>query len=197
MTVSAQLDVTLPGFADPVEQAQATFRAVLDAMARPGTLQRAGQGLTPPAPLDPATAAVLLTLVDHDTALWLDAATAPGRDWIAFHCGAGFAAAAGDAAFALALELPDLASLSPGTHEQPETAATLILQVGSLTEGTRYRLRGPGLQAASHLSVRGLPADFVALWQSNRAGFPLGVDLVLCAGTSLAALPRSVTVEAD
>ena len=197
MTVSAPLDVTLPGFADPVEQAQATFRAVLDAMARPGTLQRAGQGLTPPAPLDPATAAVLLTLVDHDTALWLDAATAPGRDWIAFHCGAGFAAAAGDAAFALALELPDLASLSPGTHEQPETAATLILQVGSLTEGTRYRLRGPGLQAASHLSVRGLPADFVALWQSNRAGFPLGVDLVLCAGTSLAALPRSVTVEAD
>jgi alpha-D-ribose 1-methylphosphonate 5-triphosphate synthase subunit PhnH len=197
MTASAQLDVTLPGFADPVEQAQATFRAVLDAMARPGTLQRAGQGLTPPAPLDPATAAVLLTLVDHDTALWLDAATAPGRDWIAFHCGAGFAAAAGDAAFALALELPDLASLSPGTHEQPETAATLILQVGSLTEGTRYRLRGPGLQAASHLSVRGLPADFVALWQSNRAGFPLGVDLVLCAGTSLAALPRSVTVEAD
>ena len=197
MTVSAQLDVTLPGFADPVEQAQATFRAVLDAMARPGTLQRAGQGLTPPAPLDPATAAVLLTLVDHDTALWLDPAMAPARDWIAFHCGTGFAAAPERAAFALALALPDLASLSPGTHEQPETAATLSLQVGSLTEGTRYRLRGPGLQATSHLSVRGLPADFVAVWQSNRAGFPLGVDLVLCAGTTLAALPRSVTVEAD
>ncbi|HLB97375.1 MAG TPA: phosphonate C-P lyase system protein PhnH [Acetobacteraceae bacterium] len=197
MTASAQLDVTLPGFADPVEQAQATFRAVLDAMARPGTLHRAGQGLTPPAPLDPATAAVLLTLVDHDTALWLDPAMAPARDWIAFHCGAGFAAAMGDAAFALALELPDLVSLSPGTHEQPETAATLILQVGSLTEGTRYRLRGPGLQATGHLSVRGLPADFVAIWHGNRAGFPLGVDLVLCAGTSLAALPRSVTVEAD
>ncbi len=197
MTTGVQLDVTLPGFADPVEHAQATFRAVLDAMARPGTLRQAGQGLTPPAPLDPATAAVLLTLVDYDTALWLDAAAAPARDWIAFHCGAGFTATPERAAFALALALPDLASLSPGTHEQPETAATLILQVGGFTEGARYRLRGPGLRATSHLSVRGLPADFVARWQSNRAGFPLGVDLVLCAGTTLAALPRSVTVEAD
>jgi alpha-D-ribose 1-methylphosphonate 5-triphosphate synthase subunit PhnH len=45
--------------------------------------------------------------------------------------------------------------------------------------------------------VSGLPADFVEIWQRNRAGFPLGVDLVLCTGTTLAALPRSVTVEAD
>jgi alpha-D-ribose 1-methylphosphonate 5-triphosphate synthase subunit PhnH len=202
MTAGAQLDVTLPGFADPVEQAQATFRAVLDAMARPGTLLSAGQGLTPPAPLDPATAAVLLTLVDHDTALWVDLAEglpagAAARDWIAFHCGAGFTAEPERAAFALGLELPDLARLSPGTHEAPETAATLILQVGSLTEGVRYRLRGPGLRTNNHLSVRGLPDDFVAIWQGNRASFPLGVDLVLCAGTTLAALPRSVTVEAD
>jgi alpha-D-ribose 1-methylphosphonate 5-triphosphate synthase subunit PhnH len=205
MTGGTQLDVTLPAFADPVEQAQATFRAVLDAMARPGALLRAGQGLTPPAPLDPATAAVLLTLVDYDTALWLDPAAGPAagpimetaRDWIAFHCGAGFAETPEHAAFALALALPDLARLSPGTHEQPEIAATLILQVGSLTEGTRYRLRGPGLRTSSELLVQGLPADFVAIWQRNRTGFPLGVDLVLCAGTTLAALPRSVMVEAD
>ena len=77
------------------------------------------------------------------------------------------------------------------------TAATLILQVDSLNAGTRYRLRGPGLRTSGTLSVRGLPDDFVAAWQRNRAGFPLGVDLVLCAGTTLAALPRSVTVEAD
>jgi alpha-D-ribose 1-methylphosphonate 5-triphosphate synthase subunit PhnH len=197
MTGSTHIDVTLPGFADPVGQAQASFRAVLDAMARPGTLVRVGDGLTPPPPLDPATGAVLLTLVDHDTPLWLDAASATARDWIAFHCGARFTDAPAAAAFALALALPDLMTLSPGTHEQPEAAATLILQVGSLTEGTRYRLRGPGLRGTSTLLVRGLPDDFVAIWQRNRGGFPLGVDLVLCAGTMLAALPRSVTVEAD
>ncbi len=195
MSNATQLDVTLPGFADPVEQAQACFRAVLDAMARPGTLRPAGERLTPPAPLDAATAAVLLTLVDHETPVWLDPAAQAARDWLAFHCGTGFTDTPAGAAFALALALPDLATLSPGTHEQPETAATLIVQVGSLTEGTRYRLRGPGLRGTNVLAVRGLPDDFATIWQRNRAGFPLGVDLVLCAGTTLAALPRSVTVE--
>ena len=80
--------ISLPGFADPVEEAQATFRAVLDAMARPGTLHRAGERLAPPVPLDQAAAAVLLTLVDNETPLWLDAAAAAARDWLAFHCGA-------------------------------------------------------------------------------------------------------------
>jgi alpha-D-ribose 1-methylphosphonate 5-triphosphate synthase subunit PhnH len=189
-------NVALPGFAEPVTQAQACFRAVLEAMSRPGTLTTAGQGLTVPAPLAPATAAVLLTLVDHDTPLWLDAACAPARDWIAFHCGAGFTDQPARAAFTLALDLPDLATLSPGTHDQPETSATLILQVASLRDGARYRLRGPGLRTDAIMAVSGLPDDFAAIWQRNRAGFPLGVDLVLCAGTTLAALPRSVTVEA-
>jgi alpha-D-ribose 1-methylphosphonate 5-triphosphate synthase subunit PhnH len=195
MTTDSPLDVTLPGFADPVGQAQACFRAVLDAMARPGTLVQAGEGVAPPAPLDPATGAVLLSLVDHDTPLWLDPVAAASRDWIAFHCGAGFTEAPAQAAFALAMALPDLARLSPGTHEQPETAATLILQVASLTDGTRYRLRGPGLRESAMLTVRGLPEDFVEIWQRNRAGFPLGVDIVLCAGVTLAALPRSVSLE--
>lgn len=194
--MSGPVNVALPGFAEPVEQAQACFRAVLEAMSRPGKLTTAGEGLTVPAPLAPATAAVLLTLVDHDTPLWLDAACAPARDWIAFHCGVGFTDRPANAAFALALGLPDLATLSPGTHEQPETSATVILQAASLCEGARYRLRGPGLRTAALLAVSGLPDDFVSIWQRNRGSFPLGVDLVLCAGTTLAALPRSVTVEA-
>ena len=45
------------------------------------------------------------------------------------------------------------------------------------------------------LTADGLPADFVAVWQRNHALFPRGVDLILCAGTPLAALPRSVSIE--
>jgi alpha-D-ribose 1-methylphosphonate 5-triphosphate synthase subunit PhnH len=187
--------IELPGFADPVGEAQATFRATLDAMARPGRLYRAGEHLTSPAPLDPATAAVLLTLVDNETPLWLDAAAAAAHDWLAFHCGAQVVKTPTDAAFAVALSLPDLATLPAGSHEAPEDSATLILQIRALGTGVRYRLSGPGLREPALLAADGLPADFAAIWQRNHALYPRGVDIVLCSGTTLAALPRSVSIE--
>jgi alpha-D-ribose 1-methylphosphonate 5-triphosphate synthase subunit PhnH len=51
------------------------------------------------------------------------------------------------------------------------------------------------LRAPALLSVDGLPPGFAGAWQQNHAQFPRGVDLVLCAGTSLAALPRSVALQ--
>ena len=45
------------------------------------------------------------------------------------------------------------------------------------------------------LRVTGLPDDFAAAWSANRALYPRGVDLILCAGASLAALPRTTMVE--
>jgi alpha-D-ribose 1-methylphosphonate 5-triphosphate synthase subunit PhnH len=187
--------IALPGFADPVSEAQATFRAVLDAMARPGQLHQVGGSLVAPTPLDRATAAVLLTLVDNETPLWLDPAAMEARAWLAFHCGADFVAQADKAAFALALSLPDFGVLDAGTHEVPESSTTLILQVAALGTGTRYRLSGPGLRQPSLLAVGGLPDGFAQLWQQNHALYPRGIDIVLCADTTLAALPRSVTVE--
>jgi alpha-D-ribose 1-methylphosphonate 5-triphosphate synthase subunit PhnH len=187
--------ISLPGFADPVRDAQSTFRTVLDAMARPGQLHHAGQNLTAPAPLDRATAAVLLTLVDNETPVWLDQAATPARDWLAFHCGATITDASDKAAFALGLSVPDLEALPAGTHEAPESSATLILQVPVLGTGARYRLSGPGLRVPALLSVTGLPGAFVQIWQQNHALYPRGIDLVLCADATLTALPRSVSIE--
>jgi alpha-D-ribose 1-methylphosphonate 5-triphosphate synthase subunit PhnH len=184
-----------PGFADPVAGAQACFRAVLDAMARPGTVREAGADLRPPAPLCPAAGAVLLTLADHDTPLWLDPRADAARDWVAFHCGSGFAPP--DAAtFLLAFDLPRLDGLRQGSDEGPEDSATVILQVRALGTGAPFRLSGPGLQRPTAFSADGLPRDFAVAWADNRALFPRGVDLILCAGTRVAALPRTVSVEA-
>ena len=188
-------DLAQPGFADPVAGAQICFRALLDAMARPGQVHTVGAGLTPPAPLDAATAAVLLTLTDHETPLWLDTAASTAAGWIGFHCGAPIVATAADCRYAAALALPDLAHLPAGTHEAPETSATLILQLPAIGQGTRYRLAGPGLRAPTQLAIAGLPADFPTIWQRNHEQFPRGVDIVLCAGDRLAALPRSVMLQ--
>jgi len=186
--------IDLPGFADPVTDAQGCFRAVLDAMARPGRIHEVGVGLTPTVPLAPASAAVLLTLVDHETPLWLDPDAAASREWIAFHCGAPLTTGPEACAFALALSLPDLAVLPAGSHEAPERSATIILQVRAFEAGRHFRLEGPGLREPSILAIDGLPVEFSGAWEQNRALFPLGVDIILCAGTRLAALPRSVTV---
>lgn len=182
-----------PGFADPVSGAQACFRAVLNAMAHPGQPQRI-DGVSAPAPLCDAAAAVLLTLADHETPLWLDPDAQAARNWLSFHTGAPLSTAA-RAMFAMGLSLPNLTELANGTDEMPETAATVILQVASLAVGRRYVLQGPGLREPAAIHVDGLPDDFVTIWQSNHALFPRGVDLILCSNDYLAALPRSIIVK--
>jgi len=187
-------DGLLPGFADPVFGAQGAFRAILAALAEPGTIHAAGGGLAPPAPLGPAAAAVALTLVDADASLAHDAG--PVADaFLRFHAGAPEAGLA-EASFVLATgAMPPLAALTPGTDEVPSAGATLIVQVESLAEGRGWRLSGPGIDGTRQLAVTGLPADFPAQWAANHARFPRGVDVILCAGGTLAALPRSVTLE--
>jgi len=88
MTTIAELP---PGFADKVLSAQSTFRSVMDAMARPGSVQRIVPGAGTPDRMMRGTAAIALTLFDHDTPLWLDARMSESSDvtkWLKFHTGA-------------------------------------------------------------------------------------------------------------
>lgn len=185
------MDTRFRGFADPVLDAQASFRAVLEAMSRPGRIQAIVPPPEVPPGLSPAAAAVLLTLVDAATPLRL-AAGAEAAGWVRFHCGCPLVETG--AAFALdpALSLRDL---DPGTEEEPERGATLILEVGALDAEGGWRLTGPGIRDAHRLCVTGAPAGLVADWALNHARFPCGVDVILCAGSRIAALPRSVRIE--
>jgi alpha-D-ribose 1-methylphosphonate 5-triphosphate synthase subunit PhnH len=181
----------LPGFADPVLDAQATFRALLEAMSRPGRVLPLGDDLAPPAPLSPALGAVLLTLCDADTPVWTDAPE-DARGWIGFHCGCPFVAEPSRAAFVLPVgAVPALDSLDPGTDEEPHRSATLILPVATLAEGDGWRLTGPGIAGEARLSVAGAPAGFAAAFAAQRARFPRGVDVLLAAPRAVACLPRS------
>lgn len=108
---------------------------------------------------------------------------------------AAFGLAGGPGLAGTALAGTALAGFRTGTDDAPEDGATVILQVAALGRGRALRLSGPGLAVPAVLRVNGLAAGFVAEWAANHAGFPRGVDLILCAGRHLAALPRSVRVE--
>jgi alpha-D-ribose 1-methylphosphonate 5-triphosphate synthase subunit PhnH len=188
------MSLDLPGFADPVQGSQAAFRAVLEAMSRPGTIFEVGADLTPPAPLCQSAAAVLLTLIDADTALHLAPEMDEAREWIVFHTTPRLTDALVEADFALAGAMPKLAALNAGTDDGPQEGATLILQVGGFGRAKRFDIAGPGLAAPRLIEIDGLPADFARQWQDNHARFPRGVDLILCAGDRLMALPRSLRI---
>ena len=101
MTTVAELPA---GFADKVMSAQSTFRSVMDAMARPGSVQQIGAVAGSPANLMRGTAAIALTLFDHDTPVWLDpsmAETTGLAKWLKFHTGAPVVADASICSFAL------------------------------------------------------------------------------------------------
>lgn len=180
-----------PGFADPVLDAQACFRAVLEAMSRPGRVLRVAPPPELPPGISPAGAAVLLTLVDADTTLRLEAG-AEVEAWVRFHCGCRIAR---DGASFVLDDAAELLALEAGTEEEPEAGATLLIEVAALAEGEGWRLSGPGISGTHRLRVDGAPAGFVAAWTANRARFPRGVDVVLCAGDQVAALPRTVRIE--
>jgi alpha-D-ribose 1-methylphosphonate 5-triphosphate synthase subunit PhnH len=179
------------GFASPATDAAAAFRAVLQAMARPGRIETV-HGAAPPPPCSPAAGAALLTLVDSTTPLHLagvhDCDTL--RDWVQFHTGAPLVGR-GDAAFALGAwdALVPLSGYPLGTPEYPDRSATLIVDLPVLS-ATGARLTGPGIRDAASLSLPD-PAALAA----NAARFPLGLDFILCAGDRLAALPRTTRVE--
>lgn len=174
------------GFSDQPVMASHAFRAVMTAMARPGEILDI-TGAQPPAPLSAAAGAVLLTLCDPETPIYLTNShdTPEVRDWITFHTGAPFCTAQ-EAIFALG----SWDELSPktfpiGTPEYPDRSATLIVESTSLTNSGTV-LSGPGIKDQVQLSLPETP-----VFASNNKLFPLGLDFIFTCGDRLAALPRT------
>ena len=197
MTTIAELP---PGFADKVLSAQSTFRSVMDAMARPGSVQRILPIAGTPETMMRGTAAIALTLFDHDTPLWLDARMAESPDvlkWLKFHSGAPVVQDASIAAFALISDggaLPPFERFALGTNEYPDRSTTVIIQVESLDRGPGFELRGPGIDGAATLQATIKPPDLFERLRCNETLFPRGIDVLLVADDAVAAIPRTTRV---
>ena len=187
-----------PAFADPALASQTVFRTVMEAMARPALPRPLSAPLKPPQPLSPIAAAVALTLIDYETAFWLDAPLAADGTvaaWLSFHTGASVAADAASASFAFVSDpaaMPPFGTFAQGSVEYPDRSATLVLQVESFAGSEPFDFTGPGIPGSRRLLASPLPADFRARLTANREVFPRGIDLVLVSSDAVAALPRSI-----
>jgi alpha-D-ribose 1-methylphosphonate 5-triphosphate synthase subunit PhnH len=194
MTTVAELPA---GFADKVLSAQSTFRCVMDAMARPGSVQRIASVAGTPAAMMRGTAAIALTLFDHDTPVWLDsrmAATPEVAKWLKFHTSAPVVLDSSVASFALMGDpenLPGLDRFAFGSNEYPDRSTTLILQVESLTDGSVVELQGPGIDGSTALRASIRPQNLFERLAINATLFPRGIDVVLVHDDSIVAMPRT------
>lgn len=190
-------------FADPVQGAQLVFRALLEAMSRPGRVQTLPAAvlaaLEPPSP-ERGQFALLLALLDAQTSVWLDPhSAAPAMQaLLRFHTGVQVVEHAAAAAFAVTRASPASAALwatlADGSDEAPQAGATLIIELPSLDTGPALVLRGPGIQSTQALRAGGLDDAFWAARSALAPRFPRGIDLVLTCGDRIAALPRSTRV---
>jgi alpha-D-ribose 1-methylphosphonate 5-triphosphate synthase subunit PhnH len=199
MTTVSELPV---GFADKVFSAQSTFRSVMDAMARPGRAQKITSTAGTPAAMMHGTAAIALTLFDHDTPIWLDTSMSQTTDvaqWLKFHSSAPVVQNPAICHFALignAAALPALDQFSFGSNEYPDRSTTLIIQVESLTQGLSFELRGPGIDGSAILRATLQPADLFHRLDINAALFPRGIDVVLVHEDEIVAIPRTTRLVA-
>lgn len=180
------------------EAATFAFRAILDAMANPGRILPPPEMPSDLPPLSAPAAAVLLSLLDSDTPVYVDPSLATDDlvERIRFQTGARFVGLA-EASFAV-LPASALAAAAEeagiGTPEYPDRSATLIVEVDAFDGPVAARLAGPGIPGAATLAPNEIdPAGWDALIR-NAALYPLGFDTILTAPDGFAALPRSTKI---
>ncbi|MCZ2201025.1 phosphonate C-P lyase system protein PhnH [Cylindrospermopsis raciborskii] len=184
----------IPGFSDPVHDAQQAFRALLCADAQPGRSEKIPVQLQVPQGLTPACGAACLVLLDLDIKLWIQPLFSSSvKNWLLFHTGCQLTLDPQQADFALIQDLVSMTELSvfnPGTAEKPEDSTTLLIQVASFNGGKPITLTGPGNLSPKTIAPS-IPSTFWEFWEQNYPLYPRGIDVFLFTEDSVMGLPRT------
>lgn len=175
---------------DPVHDTRETFRALCDAMSRPGTVQQA--------PTTPADHAIAATLIDHEVSTYTDdnrlreKLSSQGR----FNESQPDEA---DIVHTHGVPSWDVGDLTGGSLVEPSDGATVIYRVKSLSTDpeeclTTITLSGPGVPDTRSVSL-GLPADELDAIAEAQSAYPRGVDVIFTAADRIVAIPRSGSME--
>ncbi|MBL1420365.1 MAG: phosphonate C-P lyase system protein PhnH [Alphaproteobacteria bacterium] len=187
------------GFPNPSEDAAHSFRSLLTAMSHPASIQPLTTNLPSVAKLNPAASLIALTLVDHESTVWLDddLDDETVKQFFKFNCSAPLTKQPNQAMLAFFSHCPspqDLSGFNKGNATYPDASTTLIIQVKSLNHGNAVTLTGPGIQTEQALKVDGLNKNFWPWFKTNQTIFPLGNDVILAAPDCLTALPRTTKI---
>ncbi len=191
---------TAPRQSVVADQEQRTFRALLDAMARPGTIQALPQAR----PADGAWGSALIVmqcLLDHEVTFAVEADDRSVHEQILRRTGARSAPLAtadyvlADAAHALAA----FEAAIEGDVEEPERSATVVVHVDAVGSGAlRAVLSGPGIQTVQPLVLDGLNVVALRALIERNAVYPTGIDTIFVDPQGrVACLPRSTRIEME
>ncbi|MSA70312.1 phosphonate C-P lyase system protein PhnH [Holdemania massiliensis] len=181
------------------------YRKVLDAMARPGTIQSL-QEESAMIRLDggclPAAQCLIQLLLDADTTFCAFSADEALERKISqlTYCPIR---PLEKAAYVLvtksvAAALPSvIEQVSGGTLEDPQLGATLIVECSALKSGGELVLKGPGIQEAVRCQIE-TRAGWIEARAEKNAEFPLGVDLIFVDPKGqLLCLPRTTQISKE
>jgi alpha-D-ribose 1-methylphosphonate 5-triphosphate synthase subunit PhnH len=162
---------------------QQTFRALLDAMARPGSIGRVA--LHDHGGPFAAAITMLEALLDHEVTFAVVSDRAALVDIILRQTGSHSVAL--ESAGYVLCDGPSLAAalrrVDTGDLEYPDRSATVISLVHSVSEragaGIRLTLSGPGIKETRDVWIDGLTPESVTALQEANAFPPLGIDMIL------------------
>lgn len=176
--------------------AQLVFRAVLEALARPGTAM--ALPANPVRTLTPAVVPVFaladlgtgVCVLEHPDDRWSDVvSTATGAPlWPA------------ELARLVAAVRPvteaEVRDFARGTAAAPGSSALVSLAVADVVGGPcKWRMSGPGIDGETTLSPVGLPPGFVAARNDAVAGYPAGIDVLLVTSDGrVVGVPRTTSI---
>jgi len=175
------------------------FRAILDAMAKPGHVLPFDQQVEAPSPLFSTAASVIQTLCDFQSPIWLGREFAAGdiSRFIKFHTGAALTGDPEAASFAVlqaSEDIPKLSAFSKGSHEYPDHSTTLIVQVNDFNADS-VAFSGPGLKKMVGFGAHGLSHKFWQQMIANNQQYPLGLDVIFVSKSAIACCPRSTRIQ--
>jgi len=176
--------------------AQQVFRAVLEALARPGIPTALPENLLKT--LNPAVVPVL-ALADLSTGVCiLEDIHNRWSDLVSTATGAPLWPA--ELARLVAAVRPvteaEVRDLARGTAAAPGGAALVSLAVSDVMGGPRrWRMSGPGIDGETTMSPVGLPPGFVTARNEAVAGFPAGIDVLLATRDGrIVGVPRTTAI---